>query len=243
MQPKTSARTAAKPQPQQPRSARVPISYNNQNTRTKSSDQFKKITADSPRGATKPNSLAKPSSNSALLSSKSLTDVPAVNHPNPTNIKPIANHKANFFGPQYTGNPNHLSNVYTVETQAYNYGVFKQPTNKQVVKKRGYQSVASARQRTSSVPATASNNKIVAADIYVFARKRPKLSCESNFNDVVVVEPRDKQGQAMICVNEMKAALDGTPILKKVRNCFLIKIILHVLYISIESSRIVSEKL
>ena len=48
------------------------------------------------------------------------------------------------------------------------------------------------------------------ADIYVFARKRPKLGCEANLNDVIEIE------NAAIRVTEIKQALDGANLIKKV---------------------------
>jgi hypothetical protein len=48
----------------------------------------------------------------------------------------------------------------------------------------------------------------------VYARKRPKLSCESSLEDVLLVDT----DHSSICVNEAKSALDGSPILR--RNTF-----------------------
>lgn len=77
----------------------------------------------------------------------------------------------------------------------------------------------------------------VTSDIFVFARKRPKLDCESNFDDVISVIDRNSgeyhhhhhQQQktatslmmmtprtGSICVNECKSTVDGTAILRKV---------------------------
>ena len=50
-----------------------------------------------------------------------------------------------------------------------------------------------------------------AAEIYVYARKRPLLSSENNFQDMITV-PDNKR----IIISENKANLDCTPLLKKV---------------------------
>lgn len=92
----------------------------------------------------------------------------------------------------------------------------------------------------------------VTSDIFVFARKRPKLECESNFDDMISVvdqqsssncnqEDLSDQGHheyanvinhdfqrrpttttGSICVNECKSTVDGTAILRKVFDNFLI---------------------
>lgn len=51
------------------------------------------------------------------------------------------------------------------------------------------------------------------AEIYVYARKRPLLPTESNFQDVISV-PDNKR----IIIAENKANLDCTPLLKKVKS-------------------------
>lgn len=62
----------------------------------------------------------------------------------------------------------------------------------------------------------------VTSEIYVFARKRPKLECESNYDDVISIDQgsefkNSSQGAPRsICVNECKTTVDGTAILRKV---------------------------
>lgn len=76
-----------------------------------------------------------------------------------------------------------------------------------------------------------SGSSFVTADIYVYARKRPQLACEAQFNDAVHVEQiehlndqnRHLFSSSNICINEVKTAVDGTPILRKVttNNCLM----------------------
>ena len=169
-------------------------------------------------------------STASVAVSQRMPDAPAVNHPNlykPTNLQ-----ENNCFGPKLSeatqaeyGSKN-ATNVQLVETNSYNYGV---PLLQQQHKKQ-QQAAAALKKKRIVATAQRSNQassggepclpSIVTADIYVYARKRPKLSCEAKFNDVVVVnscgESMGNKTAPSICINEMKSALDGSPILRKV---------------------------
>ena len=164
-------------------------------------------------------------SSGSLAVSKSMSDVPAVNHPNL--FKPNNNQQENnCFGPklsQAASTEYGSKNVQLIEANSYNYGVplLQQQHKKQqqaafLKKKR----TAAASQRSNQASGESCLPSIVTADIYVYARKRPKLSCEAKFNDVVVVnsagESMGNKTAPSICITEMKSALDGSPILRKV---------------------------
>ena len=106
-----------------------------------------------------------------------------------------------------------------MENFDYNYGVpvQQQQQHNQGVHTRNRHKVVNAK-KTKPAQTNVEAAPKLTADIYVFARKRPKLACEAKFNDVVVVENgNERQPQnEFICVNEMKLAVDGTPILRKV---------------------------
>ena len=86
--------------------------------------------------------------------------------------------------------------------KSYNYGI---PTNRRPRPNHGSFFVSSPRH----------NNDMTSyakpAEIYVYARKRPLLPAESNFQDTIAV-PDNKR----IIITENKANLDCTPLLKKV---------------------------
>ncbi|CAF0793299.1 unnamed protein product [Adineta ricciae] len=82
-----------------------------------------------------------------------------------------------------------------VKVKSYNYGV---PTNKR------------SRPNTHRHYPTETNSYGKPAEIYVYARKRPLLPSETNFEDIIAV-PDDKR----IIIAENKANLDCTPLLKK----------------------------
>jgi hypothetical protein len=123
-----------------------------------------------------------------------------------------------FFGPKllHAHNQNkEIANVQHVQTSTYNYGVPLQEQQKQQQRMRKQASV----QQQSAFFNT---NIIIAADIYVYARKRPKLLCESKYTDSVIVSEANSEinncnkSTSLICINEMKNAVDGTPVLRKV---------------------------
>ncbi|UJR20732.1 hypothetical protein I4U23_023851 [Adineta vaga] len=80
-----------------------------------------------------------------------------------------------------------------VKVKSYNYGI---PTSK--------------RSRSSSYRTTDTISYAKPAEIYVYARKRPLLSSETTFEDVIAI-PDNKR----IIITENKANLDCTPLLKK----------------------------
>jgi arabinogalactan endo-1,4-beta-galactosidase len=68
---------------------------------------------------------------------------------------------------------------------------------------------------------------ILTTDIYVYARKRPKLESEEKFDDMIQVGNENNSNASSlnnrfatlsICINEIKNAVDGTPILRKVNS-------------------------
>ena len=121
----------------------------------------------------------------------------------------ISKSSTNFFGPKLLKKPKEITNVQFIENQNYNYGV---PAQQQAKRHR----VASNKVKPQPTGDTVAPR--VTADIFVYARKRPKLHCEAKFNDVVVVDgdSDDRMHSSYICVNETKLAVDGTPVLRKV---------------------------
>jgi hypothetical protein len=152
----------------------------------------------------------------------------SVRHPSSHRVQKVA---TKFFGPKlvhaYNQN-NEIANVQHIETSTYNYGVpLQQQQQHQHQQQQRMRQRASEQQQSSSHANT--NNIIVAcADIYVYARKRPKLLCESKYADSIVVGDESKSeinsicnrqtSTSQICINEMKNAVDGTPVLRKVKN-------------------------
>lgn len=135
--------------------------------------------------------------------------VPAVNHPatGPKSLRQSSS-GSHLFGPQYS-NSGHTQ---TVEANNYNYGVFKEAKSTRAGGQ--YRFGKRASQTKPAIVQESTSNKIVAAEIYVFARKRPKLACESQFSDVLSVD----MASGAICVQESRLALDGSPMLR--RNAF-----------------------
>ncbi len=118
-----------------------------------------------------------------------------------------------YFGPKLSvPQLNEIQNIQLVKTNNYNYGVPQvQPTivNKKLKKSK-------SNHLLNQEPGQ--SNNIVTNDIYVYARKRPKLPCENKYQDVILVNEnsdKSKSKFSTICVNESKQAVDGTPVLRK----------------------------
>jgi hypothetical protein len=129
--------------------------------------------------------------------------------------------------PKSNGNQiNEIRNVKLIRTNSYNYGVPQsQETNtfkRQKSFNGGFIKPTFSNQYMQSNTNEPKSTQIQTSDIYVFARKRPKLETESQFDDVVYIEKslnlKEKKSPATtsICINEVKNAVDGTPILRKV---------------------------
>lgn len=134
-----------------------------------------------------------------------------------------------FFGPKLVQNQGsteqqEVANVKFVETNAYNYGVPQQVQINKKNKSLTRKTVMTKSNVLGSIEQHPQASSIVTADIYVYARKRPKLPSEIQFNDAVLVENSEcitEQNKysiqsKSICVNELKSAVDGTPVLRKV---------------------------
>lgn len=175
--------------------------------------------------------------------------------------KTNSHHGAGFFGPKLAVNSHHTSGTSKQITETkvnYNYGV---PSNSSSKKKSGIKHqpsgfirktytplVAPSSRQTDSVSASRPvvSSQQSKAEILVYARKRPKLPSEANFNDVICIDNNSDRKVAdnidlygsrlksdsstrsnisssrhknnMICVDELKSAVDGTPILRKVNH-------------------------
>jgi len=132
------------------------------------------------------------------LTSKSSTQIqdnniiiPQVNHPN----NPHSKVKCDY-----------IENVQLIKTNTYNYGVPHQ-MQKVLIKK-------SKSNHNLPIETTTNSSTLTTNEIYVYARKRPKLACESKFSDVIQIQSSSKSA-ASIFVNESKQAVDGSPILRK----------------------------
>jgi hypothetical protein len=156
------------------------------------------------------------------LTSKSTTDKSSVCHPSLSKV--TKNSNTNFFGPKLSSNNNNnnveqeTANVKIVETQTYNYGV---PQKQQQVNAQSYKRHHVHNNRRAKSNSNhdyhhhqQNNTNKVTADIFVYARKRPLLDSESQFNDAVFIENNADETRN-ICVNEMKSLVDGTPLLRK----------------------------
>ena len=143
---------------------------------------------------------------------------PSVCHPAPLTYisQKYKKSKGSYFGPQLKSNQ-----IEHVEMKNYNYGVpnkQQQPqieiSSKKIGAHRSVSSSASNKQRKPMIVSESSNlngeKAFEMADIYVFARKRPMLACESKLNDAVIVEDQT------IVINQAKCAVDGTEILRQV---------------------------
>lgn len=119
--------------------------------------------------------------------------------------------------------------VRKIDSQAYDYGVpqtQQQQRHEALSKRLSTGSLLDKKQQkylekigrnlyqNATTATTNSSSQKVTADIYVFARKRPKLECEANFNDVISVDQTTSSGS--ICIHECKSSVDGTAILRKV---------------------------
>lgn len=172
-----------------------------------------------------------------------------MNHPKQVNKSGAKANTATFFGPklhqQIKQIENEIANVKLIETNTYNYGVpqsdvtvkrTKSADNK--IHSKSHSNLNLQQQQQSQLNLAPK----MTSEIYVFARKRPKLDCESNFTDVISIQnsddaqyvsdleheefhdhERDHESQPTprlssiksICVNEVKSTVDGTPILRK----------------------------
>lgn len=138
-------------------------------------------------------------------SSEFAPPVNSVNHP----VRPQFREKSNYFGPKLV---NH-DKIQFVEMKSYNYGVPKGNQQSQATK-----NYRKSLQKTKSESKIASHNNhnneqiqpLNIADIFVFSRKRPKLACEINMTDIVLVD-----SETSIIINESKVAVDGTQILQQ----------------------------
>jgi hypothetical protein len=187
----------------------------------------------------------------------SVKAVNSVSHPKLSDANKLNNgNNNNFFGPKLqpkTMEIGGISNVKKIENNNYNYGVPQtaqrqllpqqkhHQSNKLLDKKQQkyldkigrnlYKSKSNSNLNSDRTATNVggANSQRVTSDIYVFARKRPKLECESNFNDVIAVEKNsdfDKnefydrnEMPGLICVNECKSTVDGTAVLRKVKKC------------------------
>ncbi|CAF0861459.1 unnamed protein product [Brachionus calyciflorus] len=146
------------------------------------------------------------------VSSKSTTIIPietnSVTHPN---LNTGTKSASNFFGPKIHTTNKEIANVELVTTKTYNYGVPQNLNNKN----KGFirKTVSISNVKSNENTKAQLNNALTTNEIYVFARKRPKLQSEADFQDVVCVDYNENSGD--ICVNEIKTAVDGTPILRK----------------------------
>lgn len=107
------------------------------------------------------------------------------------------------------------------QAKSYNYGV---PGTKQqeTTNNRSHYENETNHPRQSSVFINSSRNSgdsvsfSKPAEIYVYARKRPLLSSEVSFQDIISVA-----NNKTLIIAENKANLDSTPLLKKVNDSIL----------------------
>ncbi len=104
-------------------------------------------------------------------------------------------------------NYNSKNNI--IQVKSYNYGI---PTNR---RPRNTSHRTSFHHGSIFVSSPRHANDLSSygkpAEIYVYARKRPLLSNETNFQDTIAVSDNKR-----IIITENKANLDCTPLLKKV---------------------------
>jgi hypothetical protein len=117
--------------------------------------------------------------------------IPQVNHPNNPNSSSRV--KCDY-----------IENVQLIKTNTYNYGV---PQMQKV-------SIKKSKSNHNLPIETTNSSTLTTNEIYVYARKRPKLACESKFSDVIQIQLSSSKS-ASIFVNESKQAVDGSPILRK----------------------------
>ena len=157
---------------------------------------------------------------SSNLTSKSITVIDPNSVCHPASIKKVNKASENFFGPKLNSQYE-IQNVEFVDRQNYNYGV--PVAQSDAHKNKGYIHSNHKKLRSQSHHQFNSDaqpkSNITTADIFVYARKRPKLACEAQFNDAIVIENSESGNNYetnSVCVNEVKSLVDGTPILRKV---------------------------
>jgi hypothetical protein len=198
--------------------------------------------------------------------SAAVTSVPnSVCHPKTIQMRKVAQtNGAGFFGPRLTpttllnNQPRDTAQVHVIENSNYNYGVPVQPQSntsnrpKSFIRTNYKSNSASGRNsninhHANSANTNKTNNTAVKADIFVYARKRPKLPSEAKYNDVICIENSSEEyfnedeaseyissyrdptrvnaNQRMnsICVDELKSSVDGTPVLRKVNKITYLK--------------------
>jgi hypothetical protein len=127
-----------------------------------------------------------------------------LSRPHPSTPTKIINQR--FLGPKsFLNRPA----VQHIKVKSYNYGI---PTNR---RSRNTSHRSSFHNGSIFVSSPRHHNDTISygkpAEIYVYARKRPLLSTESNFQDTIAA-PDNKR----IIITENKANLDCSPLLKKV---------------------------
>jgi hypothetical protein len=124
---------------------------------------------------------------------------------------------------------NEIKNVKLIRTNSYNYGVPQSQETSTLKRQKSFNGgfiKPSFSHQANQQNEPPKQTQIHTSDIYVFARKRPKLDTESQFDDVVHIENglnlKEKRAPATMamCINEVKSAVDGTPILRKVSFVF-----------------------
>ncbi|CAF2168879.1 unnamed protein product [Rotaria magnacalcarata] len=147
----------------------------------------------------------------ASLTNGSHTDGFHIQKPSSILIEQPKNDDQHFSGPKSFLN---RAPVQHVKVKSYNYGV---PTNKRqrnTSHRVHYQNERNLNHATIFTSSSQSTKDFVSyakpAEIYVYARKRPLLTNEINFQDTISV-PDNRR----IIITENKANLDCTPLLKK----------------------------
>ncbi|CAF0902470.1 unnamed protein product [Rotaria sordida] len=101
-----------------------------------------------------------------------------------------------------------------VKVKSYNYGIPSNKRSRNISYRANYQFSSNIHHNSIFVSSSHNTNDIISygkpAEIYVYARKRPLLSTESNFQDTITVLDNKH-----IIISENKANLDCTPLLKK----------------------------
>ncbi|CAF3544250.1 unnamed protein product [Rotaria sordida] len=148
---------------------------------------------------------------STSLGNKNHLDEFILQRPSSSHIQQQKFNDQNLSGPKSFLN---RAPIQHVKIKSYNYGI---PTNKRQQNTSHhvhYQHEKNLNQTSIFVPSSHSTTDIISyakpAEIYVFARKRPLLSNEIHFHDIISV-PDNKR----IIITENKANLDCTPLLKK----------------------------
>ncbi|RNA15525.1 Kinesin KIF24 [Brachionus plicatilis] len=117
---------------------------------------------------------------------------------------------SNFFGPKINSVGREFGNVELVNSKGYSYGV---PQNLASKNKGFIRKTPAVSTRLGEVASAQTNSTLVTNEIFVFARKRPQLPSEAEYKDSVLVE--SGECAANICVDEVRQAVDGTPVLRK----------------------------